>query len=70
MGGGAGSMGRGGTAPLCYGNRLRRVGPCRAPAGTRIILLPEGKEVRMFHEVGRPIRQLAIDPNRDYQPQE
>jgi transposase InsO family protein len=58
-----------GTITLRYRSRLRHIGIGRAHAGTRVIVLSAGPEVRVLLEDGQLISQLTIDPTRDYQPQ-
>ena len=36
-------------------------------AGERILLLVADRDVRVVNENGQPIRQLTIDPSRDYE---
>ena len=41
--------------------------PVGAHKGERILLLVADPDVRVVNEDGEPIRQLTIDPSRDYQ---
>jgi hypothetical protein len=40
----------------------------RALNGRRVILLVAGREIRVLSENGELLRQLTLDPSRDYQP--
>jgi hypothetical protein len=41
----------------------------RALAGTRIVLLVAGRNIRIITTGGRLLRDFELDPGRDYQPQ-
>jgi len=41
--------------------------PVGAHKGEWILLLVADRDVRVVNEDGEPIRQLTIDPSRDYQ---
>ena len=41
----------------------------RALKGTRVILLVAGRDIRVLSSDGQLLRQLTLDPSRDYQPQ-
>ena len=56
-----------GRATLRYDSRLLHIGVGRAHTGTRVLLLVD-LDVRIVSEDGELLRQLAIDPGRDYQP--
>ncbi len=50
-------------------SRLHHIGIGRTLTGTRIIMLINNRDIRIInHTTGEPIRQLTLDPNRDYQP--
>ena len=51
---------------LRHDSRLH-IGIGRANAGRRVLLLIADKDVRVVSEDGELIRQLTIDPTRDYQ---
>lgn len=53
---------------LRHKSRLHHIGPGRALAGQRIILLTAGRDVRVLHVDRRLIRHLTLYPTRDYQP--
>jgi transposase InsO family protein len=58
-----------GTVTLRIAGRLRHIGIGRTYAGTYIILLVQDLHVRVVHAAtGELLRELTIDPRRDYQP--
>jgi transposase InsO family protein len=57
-----------GRVTLRHNSRLHHVGIGRPYAGTRILLLVHELEVRIITEEGEFIRELTLDPTRDYQP--
>jgi transposase InsO family protein len=58
-----------GTVTLRVHGRLRHIGIGRTYAGTYVILLIQDLSVRVIHAAtGELLRQLTIDPRRDYQP--
>jgi hypothetical protein len=56
-----------GCVTLRHHSRLIHIGIGRAHKGERILLLVADRDVRVVNENGEPIRQLTIDPSRDYQ---
>jgi len=56
-----------GCVTLRYQSRLRHIGIGRAHKGQRVLLLVADRDVRVVSEDGHLIRQLTIDPSRDYQ---
>jgi hypothetical protein len=56
-----------GCVTLRHESRLIHIGIGRAHKGERILLLVADRDVRVVNEDGEPIRQLTIDPSRDYQ---
>ena len=66
----------GGGAPdrlgiLCHDGdrRLHHIGVGRTHAGTHVLLLVQDLDVRIVDAAtGELLRELTIDPNRDYQP--
>lgn len=56
-----------GCVTLRYDSRLQHIGIGRAHRGRRVLLLIADKDVRVVSEAGELIRQLTIDPTRDYQ---
>ena len=49
--------------------RLRHIGVGRTYAGTYVYLLVHDLDVRVVHATtGELLRELTIDPRRDYQP--
>ena len=59
----------GGTVTLRHNSRLHHIGLGAARAGTRITLLVDDLHIRVIgRDTGQLIRELILDPNRDYQP--
>ena len=59
-----------GNVTLRHHGRLHHIGLGRAHAGTEIYLLVEDLEIRVIAAAtGELLRQLTLDPTRDYQPQ-
>ncbi len=57
-----------GSVTLRYKSRLHHIGMGRARKGTRVILLVAGRHIRVLDEQGELLRELVLDPSRDYQP--
>ncbi|MGI8791245.1 MAG: integrase core domain-containing protein [Actinomycetota bacterium] len=57
-----------GTVTIRYQSKLHHIGMGRALNGTRVILLVAGRQIRVLNDHGEPLRQLTLDPSRDYQP--
>ena len=57
-----------GCVTLRYRSKLLHIGIGRAHAGTRVLLLVDDLDVRVITEEGELLRQLTIDPKKDYQP--
>lgn len=60
---------RHGVVTIRYKSKLHHIGMGRARAGTRIILLVAGRNIRIITTEGELLRELELDPSRDYQPQ-
>jgi transposase InsO family protein len=58
-----------GSVTLRYKSKLHHIGMGRALKGTRVILLVAGRDIRVLSSDGQLLRQLTLDPSRDYQPQ-
>jgi transposase InsO family protein len=58
----------GGTVTLRYNSRLHHIGLGRLLAGTRIYVLTDDRHVRIITRDGELLRDLTLDPTRDYQP--
>ncbi len=58
-----------GVFTLRYNSRLRHIGVGRRHAGTEILVLVHDLDVRVLTSDGELLRELRIDPSRDYQPQ-
>jgi transposase InsO family protein len=58
-----------GTVTLRHGGKLYHVGISRTHAGTRVLLLIQDLHIRVVNAAtGELIRELELDPGRDYQP--
>lgn len=58
-----------GVITIRYDSQLRHIGLGRAHRGTRVLALIADRYVRIVDaETGELLRELTIDPNRDYQP--
>ena len=58
-----------GSVTLRHSSRLHHIGVGRAHKGRTVTLLVADLDVRVVNEHGELIRQLTLDPSRDYQPQ-
>jgi transposase InsO family protein len=58
-----------GTITLRYDSRLHHIGLGRRLAGERVLVLAHDLHIRVLTETGDLIRELTLDPSRDYQPQ-
>jgi transposase InsO family protein len=58
-----------GTITLRYNSRLHHIGLGRCHAGERVLVLAHDQHIRVLTEHGTLIRELTLDPTRDYQPQ-
>jgi Integrase core domain len=58
-----------GKLTLRHNSRLHHIGMGRRHAGTPVLLLVHDRHVRVITTSGRPLRDLQLDPTRDYQPQ-
>ncbi len=58
-----------GSITLRYRSRLHHIGIGRTHAGTCVILLVQDLQIRVVNAAtGELLRELTLDPNRDYQP--
>ncbi|MDP9094537.1 MAG: IS481 family transposase, partial [Actinomycetota bacterium] len=58
-----------GVFTVRYDSQLRHIGIGRAHRGQRIIALIADRYIRVIHAAtGELLRELTIDPARDYQP--
>ena len=63
------TISKAGTVTLRVAGRLRHLGIGRTYAGTYVLLLVQDLHVRVVHAAtGQLLRELTIDPRRDYQP--
>ncbi len=60
---------RGGKVTLRYDSRLHHIGLGARHRGKAIVLFVADRDVRIVTEDGELLRQLIIDPTRDYQRQ-
>jgi transposase InsO family protein len=60
---------RDGRVTLRYDSRLHHIGLGRRHRGTPIVLFVADREIRIVTEDGELLRQLTLDPTRDYQRQ-
>ena len=59
-----------GTVSLRRAGRMHHIGIGRAHAGTAIVILAADLDIRVVNRTtGELLRQLTLDPTRDYQPQ-
>jgi hypothetical protein len=58
-----------GKLTIRYRSRLHHIGIGRRHAGTKVLILVKDLHVRITTTTGEPIRELTLDPTRDYQPQ-
>jgi transposase InsO family protein len=58
-----------GVITLRHNSRLHHIGLGRGLVGTRVLALVDGLRVRVLTEDGELLRELTLDPSRDYQPQ-
>jgi transposase InsO family protein len=59
-----------GKLTLRHNSRLHHIGTGRRWAGTKVLILAHELNIRIItHDGGELIRQLTLDPSRDYQPQ-
>jgi transposase InsO family protein len=57
-----------GVITLRHNSRLHHIGLGRGLTGTRVLVLVDDLRVRVLTEDGELIRELILDPTRDYQP--
>jgi transposase InsO family protein len=58
-----------GNVTLRHNSRLHHIGVGRRHAGAHVLLLVRELHVRIVTEDGELLRELTLDPSRDYQPQ-
>jgi len=58
-----------GVVTIRYKSKSHHIGMGRALAGTRIVLLVAGRNIRVIDRDGQLLRDFELDPKRDYQPQ-
>jgi transposase InsO family protein len=57
-----------GAVTLRHDSRLHKIKVGRAHAGTRVLMLVAGLDIRIVNEDGELLRSLTLDPTRIYQP--
>lgn len=57
-----------GSITIRYNSRLHHIGLGRRLAGTKVTVLIADREVRVLTTTGQLLRELTLDPSRDYQP--
>jgi len=57
---------RSGVITLRYNSRLHHIGLGRAHAGTRVLVLVADLDVRVLSDDGGLLRELTLDPSKDY----
>jgi hypothetical protein len=57
-----------GTVTLRHNSRLHHIGIGKPHTGTRVLVLVADLHVRVITEDGQLLRELTLDPTRDYQP--
>jgi transposase InsO family protein len=60
---------RAGKITIRSKGRLHHIGLGRPHAGQTVAILIAGRDIRVLTEDGQLLRQLVLDPTRDYQPQ-
>jgi len=58
----------GGALTLRHDSRLHHIKVGRRHAGTRVLMLVAGLDIRIVSEDGELLRELVLDPTRNYQP--
>jgi hypothetical protein len=58
-----------GVITLRHNSKLHHIGLGRRLGGTRVLVLAHDLHIRVLNEHGELIRELTLDPARDYQPQ-
>jgi transposase InsO family protein len=58
-----------GVITLRHNSRLHHIGLGRGHAGTRVLVLARDRHIRVLTTDGELLRELNLDPSRDYQPQ-
>lgn len=58
-----------GVITLRHNSRLHHIGLGRRYGGLRVLVLVDELHVRVISEDGEVIRELTLDPRRDYQAQ-
>ena len=57
-----------GSVTLRYRSKLHHIGMGNKLRGTRVIMLVAGRDVRILSVKGELLRELTLDPSKDYQP--
>jgi hypothetical protein len=63
------TLDKAGSVTLRHRSRLHHIGIGRTYEGTCVILIVQDLDIRVVNAAtGEPIRELTLDPSRDYQP--
>jgi hypothetical protein len=57
-----------GVITIRHNSKLHHIGLGRRLVGTRVLALIAGLRIRVITEDGELLRELILDPSRDYQP--
>jgi transposase InsO family protein len=57
-----------GVITIRHNSKLHHIGLGRRLVGTRVLALVDGLRIRVITEDGELLRELTLDPDRDYQP--
>jgi hypothetical protein len=57
-----------GRVTLRHNSRLHHIGLGNAHNGTAVLILVADRHVRVITTTGELLRELTLDPTRDYQP--
>jgi len=64
-----GQIDKAGSVTLRHNSELKHIGVGRRHAGTRVLILAKDLDIRVINaDTGKLLRELVLDPNRDYQP--
>jgi hypothetical protein len=58
-----------GTLTLRHNSRLHHIGLGRRHAGIPVLVLVHDLHIRVLSTSGEPLRNMNLDPSRDYQPE-
>jgi hypothetical protein len=65
----SGSVDKAGAITLRHDSRLHHIGLGKRRTGTKVTVLIDDLHIRVLHrDTGALLRELTLDPTRDYQP--